>query len=253
MKITFLGTGTSQGIPIVTCSCPVCQSEDPKDKRLRSSLFIETKETSILIDTSPDLRQQMLTHKIDKVDAILFTHEHSDHTAGLDDIRPINFKLRKNIPLYAMDRVVEDLRDRFKYIFVKDYYPGIPMLNLNTIEGSFKIKELDITPIPVNHGKLEILGFRFGSFAYLTDVKTLPEESYALLENLEVLVINALRIEEHYTHLNLEEALVEIQKINAKQNYLTHLSHRLGFHSEMNQKLPKNVQLSFDGLSLELI
>lgn len=254
MKITFLGTGTSQGIPIVSCTCQVCQSKNHKDKRLRSSIYIESDQNErILIDTSPDLRAQLLKNNIDKVDAILYTHEHSDHTAGIDDIRPINFKQRANIPIYAMPRVVEDLRDRFKYIFVNDYYPGIPMLTLHEIEDPFSIKDVDIIPIPIMHGNLEILGFRIGSFAYLTDVKTIPESSLALLENLDVLVINALRIEEHYSHMNLKEAIQAIELINAKENYLTHISHHLGRHENVENELPQNVKLAYDGMSLKTI
>lgn len=252
MKITFLGTGTSQGVPVVGCNCPVCTSEDEKNKRFRCSVCITTDDgKNILIDTSPDLRQQLLNNKIFHLDALLYTHEHSDHTAGIDDVRPINFMMRQDIPAFAMPRVVNDLNQRFDYIFGGKNYPGIPMVTLDPIDEPFKTGNIEIIPIALQHGELPIFGYRIGNIAYLTDVKTIPEESFQFLDNLEILVLNALRNEAHHSHMTLDEAIATADKIQAKQTYFTHISHRLGLHAEVENKLPSNYKLAFDTLSCE--
>lgn len=255
MKIHFLGTGTSQGIPVIGSKDPVCLSSDKKDKRLRSSVLVEWNNSFILIDCGPDFRQQMLRINNHVLDAVLLTHEHSDHTAGLDDLRPYCFMESKAMPIFAQTRVINSLSNRFDYIFAtENRYPGAPavevneLLNLNT----FQVGKNIIKPLLVNHGNLPILGYRFDKFAYLTDVKTLNNDTYSELKNLDILVINALRIQEHPTHNNLEEALQHIKKINPKQAYLTHIGFQLGFHEEIQKKLPENVFLAYDELILNL-
>lgn len=255
MKIYFLGTGTSQGIPVIGIKHPVCLSTNLKDKRLRSSVLIDWDGTKILIDCGPDFRQQMLRIDNDALDAVLFTHEHADHTAGLDDIRPYCFMESKAMPIYAQSRVIESLKRRFDYIFeTVNRYPGAPSVEIHQIEPyqDFTINNKTIKPLLVNHGSLPILGYRFDRFAYLTDVKTLDETTYNQLQNLDVLVISALRIQEHPTHNNLEEALKHIQKIKPKKTYLTHIGFQLGFHNEVQNTLPDNVFLAYDELILHL-
>lgn len=255
MKVYFLGTGTSQGIPVIGIKDPVCLSTNLKDKRLRTSILIEWRGTSILIDCGSDFRQQMLRIDNDKLDAVLFTHEHADHTAGLDDIRPYCFMESKSMPIYGQKRVIDSLKRRFDYVFeTENRYPGAPSVEIHEIEPyiDFSIEGKTIQPLLVNHGSLPILGYRFDHFAYLTDVKTLEEKTYQQLENLDVLVINALRIQEHPTHNNLEEALIHIQKINPKKAYITHIGFQLGFHDEVQKSLPENVFLAYDELILNL-
>lgn len=253
MKITFLGTGTSQGVPVVGCQCDVCLSENPKDKRLRSSIFIETDDQkSILVDTSPDLRLQMLNNQISDIDFILYTHEHSDHTAGIDDVRPINFRHRKNIPVYGMQRVIDDLKDRFKYIFVNEYYPGLPKMTAHYIDELVTQEDINITPIPLQHGRLEILGYKFGTLAYLTDVKYIPPSSMELLKGLDLMVINALHHGDHPTHMNLKEALEITKELNPAKCLLTHLSHKMGKHDDISMDLPENIEFAYDGMSVLL-
>jgi len=255
LKVYFLGTGTSQGIPVIGSDDPVCLSSNYKDKRLRTSIFINWDNLNIQIDCGPDFRQQMLVSKCSKIDAILFTHEHADHTAGLDDIRPFCFYQKQAIPIYAQERVLNELKTRFSYIFeTENRYPGAPSVELNVINTtkSFDILGKSIVPIPVLHGDLEILGYRFGNFAYLTDVKYIPQESLDKLKNLDVLVINALRISEHPTHNNLKEALAFIEIIKPQKAYLTHIGFQLGFHEIIEKNLPKNVYLAFDNLQINL-
>lgn len=254
MELYFLGTGTSQGIPVIGSTHKVCQSEDVKDKRLRVSIWITWDNVSFIIDCGPDFRQQMLTSGCQKIDAILFTHEHADHTAGLDDIRPYFFK-QGNIPVYGHKRVIENLKKRFDYIFEEDNkYPGAPGVtefivvnNTNLTIGNKKI-----IPINLMHGNLQVFGYRFENFAYLTDVKTIADEEIAKLKNLDVLVINALRIEAHSTHFNLEEALHFISLVAPKKAYLTHISHLLGFHEDVEKALPENVFLAYDNLKITI-
>lgn len=254
IKITFLGTGTSQGIPVIGSDHPVSFSDDLKDKRLRSSILIEYKDFNFVIDCGPDFRQQMLRTNCRKLDAIIFTHEHADHTTGIDDVRPYFFRQGK-IPIYLHERVLNSLHNRFAYIFdPKQKYPGAPdfEVNLITNENDFQILGLNITPIEAIHYKLPVLGFRLGKFAYLTDVKTISDKEMLKLNGLDTLVINALRYESHPSHLNIEEALEIIDQVKPKQTFFTHISHNMGFHEEVCSSLPKSVSLAFDGLVLEV-
>ncbi|MFM9988045.1 MBL fold metallo-hydrolase [Flavobacterium sp.] len=254
MKVYFLGTGTSQGIPVIGSQHPVCYSQDQKDKRLRVSVWIEWDSNSFVIDCGPDFRQQMLTSGCPRIDAILFTHEHSDHTAGLDDIRPFFFK-QGDIPIYGHERVLKNLKKRFDYIFeTENKYPGSPGVSPIEVENDVLI-EIDskkIIPINAMHGDLQVFGYRFDNFAYLTDVKTIETAQLNKLKNLEVLVINALREEHHNTHFNLQEALDFINIVQPKKAYLTHISHTFGFHEEVQKKLPKNVFLAYDNLIINI-
>jgi len=253
LKITFLGTGTSQGIPIIGSDHPVCLSTDPKDKRLRVSVLIEWEDHHFVIDCGPDFRQQMLCCGLKKLDGILFTHEHADHTAGLDDIRPFFFR-QGNIPIYLSERVHLNLAQRFSYIFSEhNKYPGAPSVQVQVVDAQtpFVLGDKQVTPITVMHNKLPVLGYRIDNFAYLTDVKTIVKEELNKLQNLDCLVLSALRVAPHDNHLNLAEALDLIEKINPKQAYLTHISHLMGFHQEVSQQLPKGVALAYDMLSIQ--
>ena len=251
MKITFLGTGTSQGIPVIGCNHEVCMSDDLKDKRLRSSVLVEWDEYAFVIDCGPDFRQQMLRAGVSKLDGIIFTHNHADHTAGLDDTRPFTNK-NGLLPIYAKEDVIVDLKARFNYIFTtKNKYLGAPELEIQLIDNRpFFIKNLEIIPIEVEHGKLKIFGFRFKRIAYITDANYITEKELEKMYDLDVLIINALRNEPHPTHFNLLEALKIIKKVKPKKAYLTHISHKLGFHAEVSKLLPKNVFLAYDGLVL---
>lgn len=253
MKVTFLGTGTSQGIPIIGSTHPVCLSTNPKDKRLRVSVLIEWDDLSVLIDCSPDFRQQLLRTSCTKIDAVLFTHEHSDHTAGIDDLRPFYFR-QGNLHIYAHKRVLNALKQRFGYIFkTENKYPGVLSLETHSIQNKFfYIGQKKILPIEVFHHKLPVFGFRVGSFAYITDAKTVSDTELDKLKNLDVLVVNALRIEPHLSHFNLEEALAFIEKVSPKNAYLTHISHHLGFHDEVQKTLPQSVHLAYDQLEIYL-
>lgn len=254
MNVYFLGTGTSQGIPVIGSHHSVCSSSDLKDKRLRVSVWITWDDNSIIIDCSPDFRQQMLLSNCQKVDAILFTHEHSDHTAGLDDIRPFFFK-QGNIPIYANQRVLDNLKRRFDYIFeIENKYPGAPNVDANEVinNHSFKIADTTIIPINVMHGNLQVFGYRIHDFAYLTDVKTIEKAEIEKLKGLKVLVVNALREEPHNTHFNLQEALDFITLVQPEKAFLTHISHLMGFHEEVQKKLPKNVFLAYDNLEITI-
>ena len=255
MQVYFLGTGTSQGIPVIGSRHPVCQSEDLKDKRLRVSVWITVDDYSIVIDCGPDFRQQMLTSGCEKLDAILFTHEHADHTAGLDDIRPFFFRQKSDIPIYAQQRVLDNLQIRFDYIFkTEDKYPGAPDVQIFEVKSNqdFNIGTVKITPILVNHGNLPVLGYRIQDFVYLTDVKTVDESEAEKLKGVKVLVVNALREEPHHTHFNLQEALDFIHLVQPEKAYLTHISHLLGFHEEVQKSLPQNVFLAYDNLKITI-
>lgn len=255
MTITITGSGTSQGVPVIGCECYVCSSEDSKDKRLRSSIHIKYNNNSIVVDTGPDFRQQMINSKIKKLDAVLFTHEHKDHVAGLDDVRAFNFIQKKPIEVYCSENVFKALKREFHYIFDPKFkYPGIPSINRHKIskEKTFKINEVLITPIEVMHHKLPVLGFRIDNFAYITDAKTIESKEKNKLKNLDLLIVNALRIKEHLSHLNLEEALELINELNPKRAILTHLSHLMGKHEEIKKLIPKNVDVAFDGMKFNL-
>ena len=253
MKVTFLGTGTSQGIPVIGSDHPVCQSNNPKDKRLRVSVLVEVDESNILIDCGPDFRQQMLANKVKRIDAILYTHEHSDHTIGLDDIRPYFFR-QGDLPVYAHTRVMASLQKRFDYIFASENkYPGAPSVQEHVIENKpFAVKGINVMPVNVMHNRVQVFGFRIRDFAYVTDAKTIEEKEAEKLKGVDVLVINALRKEPHHSHLNLEEALQFIQKIGPDRAYLTHISHHMGFHDEVQAQLPKNVFLAYDNLQIKI-
>ena len=253
MKVTFLGTGTSQGIPVIGSEHPVCHSKDKKDQRLRVSALIELDGLTYLIDCGPDFRQQMLRCKCEKIDAILYTHEHSDHVMGLDDIRPFYYK-QGDIPIYAHKRVLKALKKKFDYIFkTGPKYPGAPTVTPHAIKNKpFTFHNQEIIPIKVKHMDLQVFGFRFKDFAYITDMKTIKEKEMEKLMHLKVLVVNALRIEPHYSHLNLEEALRFIEKVNPEKAYLTHISYNLGFHAEVEKTLPDNVFLAYDNLQINI-
>jgi phosphoribosyl 1,2-cyclic phosphate phosphodiesterase len=253
MTVTFLGTGTSQGIPIIGSTHPVCLSSDFKDKRLRVSVLIEWDNYSYVIDCGPDFRQQMLRAGCDRINGIVFTHEHSDHVLGFDDIRPFYFR-QGDIPIYAHKRVLKALKKRFDYVFkTKNKYPGAPTVIQNRIKNEpFLLKNLEVIPVNGKHDKLQVFGFKFGDFAYLTDMKTVKAEEVEKIKNVKVLVVNALRIEPHPSHFNLEEALQFIAEVNPETAYLTHISHLLGFHEAIQKKLPKNVFLAYDGLEINL-
>lgn len=254
MNVYFLGTGTSQGIPVIGSNHPVCHSTDVKDKRLRVSVWISWDNYSYVIDCGPDFRQQMLTSNCQKVDGILYTHEHSDHTSGMDDIRPFNFR-QGEMPIYAHQRVIDNLKKRFDYIFeIENKYPGAPSVKTIEVMNNqyFTIGNKKAIPINVMHGDLQVFGYRIDDFAYLTDVKTVEKSEMDKLNNLKVLVVNALREEHHATHFNLQEALDFIDLIQPQKAYITHISHILGFHEEVQQKLPKNVYLAYDNLKITI-
>ncbi|MDO7171341.1 MBL fold metallo-hydrolase [Mariniflexile sp. AS56] len=253
MKITFLGTGTSQGIPIIGSTHPVCLSSSKKDKRLRVSVLIEWNGFTYVVDCGPDFRYQMLRANCTKLDGILFTHEHSDHTLGLDDIRPFYFR-QGDVSIYAHKRVLKSLKTRFDYIFAtKNRYPGAPTVITNRVKNEvFTINNQEVIPVNGKHGNLQVFGFRFNDFAYLTDMKTVKDKEVEKIKNVKVLVINALRVEPHQTHFNLEEALEFIDKVRPEKAYLTHISHMLGFHDDVEKALPENVFLAYDGLQITI-
>ena len=253
MEITFLGTGTSQGIPIIGSDHPVCLSNDPKNKRLRVSILVEWENYTYVVDCGPDFRQQMLANKVEKIDGILLTHEHNDHIIGLDDVRPFYFK-QGDISVYAHPRVIEALKKRFDYVFeTVNKYPGTPTLDIVELnDNPFQIGNLEVVPVNVWHHKLQVYAFRLGEFAYVTDAKTIDEEELEKLKGVKVLTVNALRKEPHLSHFNLEEALDFIRKINPERAYLTHISHLMGFHEEVEKELPENVFLAYDNLKITI-
>jgi phosphoribosyl 1,2-cyclic phosphate phosphodiesterase len=251
LKLTLLGTGTSQGVPVIGCNCEVCTSTDTRDQRLRSAALVEFQDTIILIDAGPDFRQQMLRASVKHLDAILLTHEHNDHVIGIDDVRPFNFFSGQALEVYALKRVALELEKRFEYVFGEPI-PGLPRLKLHHIveNQQLRIGELVVDTIAVMHGKLPILGFRFGQLAYLTDVKSLSEEAVYQLKGCDHLVINALQHNEHPTHLNLSECLALIERIQPKQAWLTHTSHQIGLHQIVESQLPAGVNIAYDGLEI---
>lgn len=252
MEIVFLGTGTSQGVPIIGCKCEVCLSQNAKDKRLRTSIIIKDNERNILIDCGPDFRQQMLRENLDDISCILITHEHRDHIGGIDDVRPINFLKNKIIDIYASEASSNAIKRDFFYAFSENKYPGVPELQLHEIHHNkpFKLNGLNIIPILVWHHKMPVLGFRVKNFTYITDANKIDDEELEKVKGTEILVLNALRKEEHISHFTLEQALELIKKINPKQCYLTHISHQLGKYDELIKELPSNVTLAYDGLRL---
>lgn len=254
MKITFLGTGTSQGVPVIGCDCNVCTSTDKRDKRLRSSIWIETPEASIVIDSGPDFRYQMLRANVRRLDALVFTHGHKDHIAGMDDVRAYNYFQQKAMDVYATEETQDSLRREFSYIFSGFNYPGIPQINLHNInpDRPFSINGLEIIPIRVLHYRLEVLGFRVGDFTYITDANFIAPEELAKAKGSKVFVLNALRREPHISHFTLNEAVAVAREVNAEQTYFTHISHQLGLHEELNEELPQGMQLAYDKLSFEL-
>lgn len=249
MKVTFLGTGTSQGVPVIGCHCEVCLSTDSKDKRLRTSIMVSYNDKNIVIDTGPDFRQQMLRENVQHVDAVLFTHEHKDHIAGMDDIRAFNYKSKSDMPIYATKQVQDGLKKEFHYVFADFKYPGIPQVLLNDIDLTpFVLFGKKITPIEVMHYKLPVTAFRIDNFTYITDANYISDQEKEKIKGTEVLVINALRREEHISHFTLAQALDLIKEINPKKAYLTHISHLLGKHDEVSLELPDNVFMAYDGL-----
>lgn len=251
MKFTFLGTGTSQGVPVITCTCEVCLSADKKNNRTRTSLLIQSETTTVVIDTGPDFRAQMLREQVKDLDAVVFTHGHKDHVAGLDDIRPFNYLLNKTIDVYAEERVEEILKKEFSYAFQPQDYSGAPQINLNIIdETPFVIGDISFIPIRALHNKLPVLGFRVDSFTYITDANFIADAELEKVKGSKVLVLNALRRETHYSHFNLEQAIEIVNKVKPERTYFTHISHHLGLHEAVENEIPDNIFLAYDGLQI---
>jgi len=252
LKITFLGTGTSQGIPVINCDCAVCLSDNPHNKRLRTSVIIQSDKTAILIDTSTDLRQQLLRNPITSLDAVVYTHAHADHVCGIDDLRPFNFYSDTRIPVYANQNTIDRLINSFDYAFGNGrIVPGVPNLKANAISGPFKVNELDVFPLELWHGNSIVFGYRINNFAYCTDVNKIPDHTYDQLNNLDVLVLDALREKPHPTHLSLQEAVEVAQRIDAQKTFLIHMGHNID-HEIHGKILPENIHFAYDGLSVEL-
>jgi phosphoribosyl 1,2-cyclic phosphate phosphodiesterase len=253
LKITFLGTGTSSGVPMIGCSCEVCTSADKKDKRLRSSILVESSTTSLVVDTTPDFRFQMLRENVKKLDAVIFTHPHKDHIAGMDDVRAYNFFSRKPMEIYANALTEEALRREFVYVFAENKYPGVPRVNMNTIlNDPFYVGDILVEPIVVYHLKMPVLGFRFGRFTYITDANRIDGSEREKIKGSEVIVLNALRKEKHISHFTLDEAVAIAGEMNIPTAYFTHISHQMGLHAIVNSQLPANYQLGWDKLVLHL-
>jgi len=252
MHITFLGTGTSQGVPMIGCECEVCRSTDPKDKRLRTSILISNGDKNVVVDTGPDFRQQMLRENVKTLEAVVFTHEHKDHIAGMDDIRAYNYLQRRDMDLYATRNVQEALKRDFFYAFNNSTYPGVPKAVLHTIEHgqSFELAGLNFLPFEVMHFKLPVTAFRIGNFSYITDANFISEESKKIIRGSKIIVLNALRKEKHVSHYTLEEAVELMQELKPVQGYFVHMSHQIGLHEEVNKSLPGNIRLAYDGLNL---
>lgn len=253
MKITVLGSGTSQGVPVIACPCDVCASNDPHDRRLRSSVLIETAVTTLVIDAGPDFRQQMLRANVKKLDAILITHTHKDHIAGLDDVRSFNYLTGKPVIVYARPSDQEEIKQEFRYAFTDNPYPGVPEFDLRDLTTApFHVGDISIQPLELKHMKLSVFGFRIGDFSYLTDVNFIPKESMDLLRGTQVLIIDALRKKQHPSHFNLGQAIEVSKQLNVPQTYFTHISHLMGKHATIEKELPKNMNLAWDGLEIDL-
>lgn len=253
MHLILTGTGTSQGVPVITCNCEVCKSGDSRDKRLRTAAVLQHKDTSIVIDAGPDFRQQMLRADVQKIDAVLVTHQHHDHIGGMDDLRPFIFRQNKPMDVYAGIETIQVIQKEYFYAFEENLYPGAPQFNMFQIQNMpFSIKDIDIQPIFAKHANLPVWGFRFGKLAYLTDVKQIDEKECSKLHNLDTLILNALRRGKHHSHLTLEEALELISRIKPKRAVLTHISHDMGKYEEISKLLPENVMLGYDGMELEI-
>ncbi|HCQ29572.1 MAG TPA: MBL fold metallo-hydrolase [Flavobacteriales bacterium] len=252
MELTFLGTGTSQGVPVIACKCHVCKSNDVQDNRLRTSAMISYNDKNIVIDTGPDFRQQMLREKVEHLDAVLFTHEHKDHIAGLDDVRAFNYIQKQPTDIYASASVIQALEREFYYAFEEVKYPGVPQLQVHEIFNQpFKLFGRQIIPIKVWHYKLPVFGYRIGDITYITDANRIDEEEKEKIKGTKVLIVNALRKEKHISHFTLDEAVELSQKVGAESAYLTHISHLMGDHHSVNRGLPQNIQLAYDGLSID--
>ena len=254
LTFTFLGTGTSQGVPVISCDCEVCRSTNPRDQRLRTSGLLQSAETTVVFDTGPDFRQQMLRENVKHLDAVVFTHQHKDHTAGLDDVRAYNYLQNRDMPVYATQAVLDHLHREYYYIFESKDYPGVPKLQLHTIdpEQDLLIGDLRLTPIPMMHGRMPVLGYRCGDFAYLTDTNYIPETSLEKLSGVRHLVIDALRRETHYSHYTLQEAIDMVDRIQPERAYLIHLSHLMGTHAATEAELPSHIRISYDGLQINV-
>jgi phosphoribosyl 1,2-cyclic phosphate phosphodiesterase len=254
LKLTFLGTGTSHGVPIINCHCKVCQSSNSKDKRQRTSVHLSTNEISLLIDTSPDLRKQALDHNITNLDAILYTHEHSDHTNGIDELRPFSKSQKEPLKLFLLPRVMDELEKRYTYIFSPKPYPGMPKFEITLLNpfDKFTIGGIHIQCLPITHGDLDILAYKIEEVVYITDASKISSEVVNAIKNCKVLVLNALRHEPHFTHFSLSQALEQIENIQPQHCYLIHMSHEIGLHDEVNKELPPHVELAYDGLQIEV-
>jgi phosphoribosyl 1,2-cyclic phosphate phosphodiesterase len=253
MKISFLGSGTSQGVPVIACECAVCSSPDPRDKRLRSSILVEFNGHVLSVDAGPDFRQQMLRGNVKHLDGILFTHAHRDHLSGLDDIRGFNFHMKKAIDVYCDKRVEKAIHRDFYYAFEEPRYPGVPEMNIHVFSNQpFNLLGMMIQPVQVYHHKLPVFGFRFDNFVYITDANHIPDEEKEKIRNCDVLVLNALRREQHISHFALGEAIALAADLNAGTAYFTHISHQLGLHEQVEKELPSNMHLAYDGLVLDL-
>lgn len=253
VRVKFLGTGTSMGVPVIACQCPSCLSNDKHDKRLRTSVFVETKDLSLVIDAGPDFRYQMLRAHINKLDAILITHAHKDHYAGLDDVRAFNYFLNSAMPVYARQADLNIIKKEFKYVFADEKYPGVPDIVLHEIENKpFAINGTTITPIDVLHHRMPVFGFRLEDFVYITDANYIPEEEISKLQDAKVIVLNALRRRQHLSHFTLEQAVALLQKLKPERAYLTHISHQMGLHRDVAKELPDFISLAYDELEINV-
>jgi phosphoribosyl 1,2-cyclic phosphate phosphodiesterase len=253
MVVTFLGTGTSQGIPVIACECEVCHSVDFRDKRLRVSVHLQINNKSFIIDSGPDFRQQVLRERIKTLDALLFTHEHKDHTAGMDDIRSYNFKQKKDMPIFGRASVIEQIKREFFYIFSDFKYPGIPRVEINVIENtSFLVEGINVIPVEVMHYRLPVFGFRIGDFTYITDANYIAPQELEKIKGSKVIVLNALQKEPHISHFNLSQAVELLKELKPDKAFLTHISHKLGLHAEVEKELPSFIRIAYDGLKFEV-